>query len=480
MERSIKVNFFYNMLLNVSKVIFPLITAPYVSRVLEPDGVGLYNFAIMYVGYLALFALLGVPTYGVREIAKIRDDKSKRNEFVSEIISIQFYLTILVTAVFLATLFLVPKLNSNLSVFIIAGISLYTSPFIIDWYYKGMEEFKFITERSLIIKVLSIIALFVFVKTKADLINYVILYSVANVANEVWNFLYLYKSGIAPKLKVKGLIQHMRPLMVLFISSVAISIYTTLDTLMLGFISDYSEVGFYNNATHITRSLLMAISSLAIVAMPRISYYMSQGKQDEINSLITKSVSVLSFLAIPMMVALVLIAPTFIPLFFGQDFTGSVLPMQVLSLLMIATGFNNLTGTQILLSIGKDKSFLYSVLAGTFSNFILNLILIPYCGAVGASIASVFAEFMVLFMTIYYIKKETTVRVNNYGDTFKSLCSLIPMVIVYFICRCLFTGWFFVIAFTIVGSAFYIISQIVMKNNSALLFLNIVRNKIRK
>ena len=207
---------------------------------------------------------------------------------------------------------------------------------------------------------------------------------------------------------------------------------------------------------------------------------MSQGKQDEINSLITKSVSVLSFLAIPMMVALVLIAPTFIPLFFGQDFTGSVLPMQVLSLLMIATGFNNLTGTQILLSIGKDKSFLYSVLAGTFSNFILNLILIPYCGAVGASIASAFAEFMVLFMTIYYIKKETTVRVNNYGDTFKSLCSLIPMVIGYFICRCLFTGWFFVIAFTIVGSAFYIISQIVIKNNSALLFLNIVRNKIRK
>ena len=136
MAKSIKKNFIFNILLNLSKVIFPLITAPYVARVLAPEGVGLYNFAIIYVGYFALFAVLGVATYGVRETARLRDDKDGLNRFVSEIISIELFLTILVSIIFLATLFVIPQLNKNFEIFLVAGITLYTSPFIIDWYYK--------------------------------------------------------------------------------------------------------------------------------------------------------------------------------------------------------------------------------------------------------------------------------------------------------------------------------------------------------
>lgn len=464
MAKSLKKNFFFNALLNLSKVIFPLITAPYVARVLAPDGVGLYNFAIIYVGYFALFALLGVPTYGVRETAKLREDKVALNRFVSEIISIEIYLTIIVTVVFLATLFFVPQLNKNLEIFLVAGITLYTSPFVIDWFFKGIEDFKFITIRSLIIKVLSVIALFLFVKTKFDLINYVLIYSIANVANEVWNFVALYQFGLQPHITLRGVKQHLKSLFVLFLSSVAISIYTTLDTLMLGFISDYSEVGYYNNATHITRALLMVITSLAIVAMPRISYYIVSGNKDEINTLIEKSISVIAFLAFPLSLSLFLISPSFVPLFFGADFTGTIVPMQILSLLIIVIGFNNLTGTQILLSYGCDKPFLYSVVAGTISNFVLNLVLIPSYGAVGASIASVFAEFLVLLVSIIYVHKNTAIHVSKWSDIYKCMVGLIGVYVGYLLASMLTKGWIQIVVFSIVGTFFYIAIEAVLKN----------------
>ena len=464
MAKSIKKNFIFNILLNLSKVIFPLITAPYVARVLAPEGVGLYNFAIIYVGYFALFAVLGVATYGVRETARLRDDKDGLNRFVSEIISIELFLTILVSIIFLATLFVIPQLNKNFEIFLVAGITLYTSPFIIDWYYKGIEDFKFITIRSLLIKTLSILALFVFVKTRDDLIIYVLIYSLANVANEVWNFIVLYKCGIYPHITTRGLKQHMKPLLILFLSSIAISIYTTLDTLMLGFISNYSEVGFYNNATHISRALLMVITSLAIVAMPRISYYIANGNVDEINKLIEKSVSIISFLAFPLSFSLLLISPTFVPLFFGNDFVGTIAPMQILSLLLVIIGFNNLTGTQILLSYGCDKPFLYSVIAGTISNFILNLALIPLLGAIGASIASVFAEAIVLIVSIVYVRKSTNIHISSWSDVYKCIVGLIGIYTGYIISSVFTAGWIQIIVFAVIGTSFYFIIEAVLKN----------------
>lgn len=480
MAKSIKKNFLYNLLLNVSKVIFPLITAPYVARVLEPDGVGLYNFSIMYVSYFALFPLLGVPTYGVREIAKIREEKDKKEKFVSEIISIQILLTVIVTGIFLATLFLIPQLYNNFLIFLIAGISLYTCPFIIDWYYKGMEEFKFITQRSLLIKVISIIALFLFVKEKGDLVYYVLIYSVANITNEIWNFAVLMRSGIRPRFTFNGLLKHIKPLLILFMSSIAISIYTTLDTLMLGFISDYNEVGYYNNATHVTRSLLMAITSLAIVAMPRISYLIKQGQTTDIDDLIGKSVSIVAFLAIPLSFALFLVSPTFVPLFFGEQYQGTIVPMQVLGLLMIAIGFNNLTGTQILLSFGYDKQFLISVVTGTLSNIVFNLFLIPSFGAIGASISSVFAEFMVLFVSLYYISKVINIKMNKWLDIIKTFVSLIGIYFGYLLSISIASDWMFIASFTILGSLFYIMIQSLLRNSSITYAINIIKNRKSK
>ena len=188
MAKSIKKNYIYNLLLNISSVIFPLITAPYISRVLEPDGVGLNNFATTYAGYFALVALLGIPTYGVREVAKQRDDKDALSALVSQLMSIAAIVTLIVSIIYLASIALIGKMSQDYVIFLLAGFVIYLAPLKINWYYQGIEQFGFITLRTVVIRTLSVIALFIFVHDKDDLISYVIVGVLGNILADIWNF----------------------------------------------------------------------------------------------------------------------------------------------------------------------------------------------------------------------------------------------------------------------------------------------------
>lgn len=477
MAKSIKANFLYNILLNVSKVIFPLITAPYVARVLEPDGVGLFNFAFNYANYFAFFAALGIPFYGIREIAKIKNDRTEQEKFVSEVISISLLATIVSVIIFLLSLWLVPQLNENYVVFLVSGIVLYISPIKIDWYYSGKEEFGYITFRSLIIKTLSVLCLFVFVHDKEDLLLYVCLNASCNALNEVWNYVKLYSSGIHPYFTLSGT-RHLKPLFILFSSNIAISIYVVLDTLMLGFLTDYTEVGYYNSATHVSKTFIPVVTSLAAVVLPRISVMRENNQLEEINTLMNKSFSIVGFLSFPLAIGLITLAPVFVPLFFGDQFMGTITPLIIVSLLIIVIGFNNLTGVQVLLGFGLDKNFLYSIVAGASSNFLLNLVLIPYLGASGAAISSVFAEMVVLGTMLYYIYKLTPVRFNCKKElVFNLLVSLIFLLIG----RAVFgyvPGWLGVGVTAFCCLIFYLVAQYLLKSSSEQELLRIISSKL--
>lgn len=466
MGKSIKQNAIYNILLNVSSVIFPIITAPYVARVLEPEGIGIVNFAGTYAGYFALVALLGIPTYGVREAAKLRDDKEAMSLLVSQLISIATITTFIISIVYVATIACIGKLTENYTVFLLSGFAIYFSPIKTNWFFQGIEDFGFITRVNILIRVLSIVCLFLFVKEKSDLIIYVILSTAAGVLSDTWIFFKMLRIGIKPKLTIKGLNKHLKPLLVLFSSSIAISIYTVLDTLMLGFITDYEEVGYYSNAMYMSKVILSAVTSLSIVAVPRISYYINKKDFDGINSLINKSFSVVSFLAFPVAIGLACISPVFVPLFFGPKFTGTVIPLIILSMLIIAIGLNNLTGVQTLIGMGYDRLFLYSVLVGTVSNFILNSILIPLFGAVGASCASVVAEVLILFVTTYFVYTRTSIRILHWKDIVKAFVGSLFFIPLLFSLRLVITGWWLVVVFTLSGALLYFVVEYIM-NNSA-------------
>ena len=393
--------------------------------------------------------------------------------------SIAFIVTIGVSFIYLLTIELIGQLTENHIIFLLAGFVIYLAPLKVNWYYQGIEDFAFITKVSLIVRTISVLCLFLFVREKNDLVIYVILSVLGTIFADIWNFIKMWRSGIHPKLTIVGLKQHMSPLLILFASSIAISIYTILDTLMLGFITDYNEVGYYTNAMHMSKIILMAVTSLSLVAVPRVSYYMKNKDFENINLLINKSFSVVSFLAIPLAIGLACISPTFIPLFFGVKFTGSIVPMMILSMLIIAIGLNNLTGVQILIGMGYDKLFLYSVLVGTVSNFVLNCILIPMLGAVGASIASVIAEILILVMTSILVYKHTTIKIKKWNDMLKAILGAILFIPLFLIYRLFFEGWWLVIVYTLSGAAVYFLIELFLANESVIYFKSILINKVK-
>lgn len=478
MSKSVKVNYIFNLLLNISKVLFPLITAPYVSRILSADGIGIFNFTLLYASYFALFACLGVTNYGIREIAKRKESITDSSLFLSHMVSIEFISTVIVTVFYIGSIFLIDQLNENALLFFITGISLYITPFKVEWFFVGREEFGYITMRSLIVKTISVILLFVIVKTKDDLINYILLGIFATVANEGWNYIKLYQMGIRPRLTFTGLTPHLKPIFMLFASTIAISIYSMLDTLMVGFMRTYTDVGYYNTAMHLIKTFIPVAISLSAVAIPRVSSYISKGNIEAINVLMNKSVSVVSFLVFPLAVGIIMIAPEFVPAFFGEDFYGSILPMQIGCLVIVPIGLNNLNGIQILIGLGKDKQFLYSVLSGAITNFILNAILIPPFGASGAAFASVVAETQIFLVNEYSVRKYTQVRVTNFKDIFKALIGALLFIPIGLLLGTVLNSWAYVFVSFILCTVSYIFAEYIMHNNMVVVFINIVNTKL--
>ena len=476
---SVKRNLFYNIFLNISKVIFPLITAPYISRVMAADDLGLWNFATTYAGYFAVVALLGIPFYGAREIAKVRDDIEETNRLFSELFSIAILSTVLTSFIYFLSIILINQLSVDYIVFLIAGIFLFCSPFNIDWFYSGLENFKIITMRSLIIKALSVCSLFLFVRDKTDFIIMLLISVFSTIANDIWNFVCLYRSGYKVHFTYKGIRKHLKPLILLLASSLAVTIYTVLDTIMLGFMTAYTEVAYYTYAMHIIKAILAAVTSLAAVAVPRISYFIKRKQYQEVNTLINKSFSLVSFFSFPICVGIILISPTFIPLFLGSQFYGSVLPIQILSLILIFIGLNNLFAVQCLVGLGYDKLFLYSILVGTFTNFMLNLILIPYCGAVGASIASSVAEFFVLSASFYMVVKYTPVHLTLKKEFAHTILGVVFMATEFFLMRPFLDGWILTIVFVLLASTTYAFYQYAVKNQTVMTLIDLVTNNFK-
>ena len=475
MMKSIKRNFIYNILLNVSSVIFPLITAPYVSRVLEPDGVGLFNFSFTYAGYFALVAKLGIPTYGAREVSKLRNDSQKLSCLISELLSISAYVSLIVSFVYLASVALIGQLSSNYIIFLVAGFAVYLSPFQINWYFQGIEEFGYITFRNLTVRILGILCLFLFVRDKDDLLIYVVINVLSGIVADIWNFLMLKSHGINIGIVCKGLLPHVKPLLILFASTLAISIYTVLDTLMLGFMCNYSEVGYYNNAIHITKTILAVITSLSIVALPRVAYYKKENDFVKIKAIVNKSISFVSLMAFPIVSALICISSIFVPLFLGDKFEGAVVPLMILSLLVIFIGLSNIFGMQVLIGLGYDSCFLRSMVSGAILNFLLNYLLIPSYGSIGASVSSVVAEFVVMIMTLFYMKNRTDIQISCWQDILKSLLGSLLLFPLMFVIKSYFGGWLLLAVFAILASIIYLCFESIVRNSSITLFKSTIR-----
>ncbi len=432
-EKSIKKNAIYSSIRAVMALVFPIITFPYASRILLPEGIGKVNFANSIISYFSILAGLGIKAYATREVAKVRHNKFFLSKFSKEIFFINLFSTCISYVLFFIALFCIPKLSEYHSLLLVCSTTIIFTTIGMDWLYYGLEEFRYITIRSIFFQFISLIFLFLFVHTKEDYILYALFGIISSVGSNVYNFIYARKF-INFNIKVKlEFSQHLKPIFTFFGMSLVTSVYTMLDSTMLGFLSGDAEVGYYSAATKLNKMVLGILTAVTGVLLPRLSLYAEKKDDSSFELLVEKALSVIILLGFPCTIGLILLAKPLVLLFSGNQYLSAILPMQVISPIILIISIASLTGTQILPAVNKEKIALVSYCLGAVTNVTVNYLLIPRYGALGAAIGTVCAETVVTLFQIIILGK-LLIKKGIIINIFQSFVATVGMgIIVSFI-----------------------------------------------
>ncbi len=407
-KQSIKLNFIMNIILTVSQVIFPLITFRYVAEILHPAGTGIVGFATSVVAYFALFSQLGIPTYGVRATAQVRDDKEELSRVVQELVIINLVMCVLVYLIFAFSLVAVPKFAENKALLIVTSTTIIFNAIGMEWLYKGLEQYSYITMRSIAFKFVAVILMFLVIKSENDTVMYAAISIFAGSASNILNLFHARKYITMRPVGKYKFGRHMKPIIIFFAMSCATTIYTNLDTVMLGFMKTDTDVGYYNAAVKIKTVLLGVVTSLGTVLLPRASYYVEQKLMKEFYSVARKAIHFVFLISFPMAVYFMIFAKEGIFFLSGDAYGGSIIPMQIIMPTLVLIGFTNIMGIQMLVPLGEEKVVLYSEIVGAVVDLALNAILIPTMASAGAAIGTLVAEVAVFL--VQYVALRSSVR----------------------------------------------------------------------
>ncbi len=440
-------NYLYNLAYQLLAIILPVITTPYLARVLGAEGTGTYSYTISIVTYFTLAATLGITTYGQREIAFAQKDQKKKNKIFTEL----FILRAITTAISALLFYLFFGIQGEYALYFrILLIELIASFFDISWFFQGLEDFKKIMIRNFVIKILSLIAIFTFVKTANDTWIYILIYSATTLFG---NLSLWFRLDRFVRLDFKGLNlkRHIKPMVALFLPQVAVQIYTVLDKTMIGAItSDMNEVGYYEQSQKIVRVLLTIITSLGTVMSPRIASQYASGDTESIKDSIKKSFNFFYLIGIPMAIGIAVTANNFVPVFYGQGYDKVKILLPLSSLLIIFVGTASIFWNQYLLPTKQEKYYTISVITAAILNVILNSLLIPSLSSIGATIGSLAAELIGVIIQYHFISKKFKVASN-----FK-LCKN------------------YLIAGIIMGAAVYLVGTLVSASNLITLIVEVL------
>lgn len=405
-KKSLKLNFIMNAILTMSAFLFPLITFPYVSRILLPEGTGKVSFATSLISYFVMFAQLGVPTYGIRACAKVRDDKRLLSKTAHELLVINLVMMVVSYVALAVALLFVPRLREERLLYVVCSLTIFFTTIGMEWLYKALEQYTYITIRSIAFKFISVIAMFLLVRAKKDYVVYGAISVVASSASFLWNFIHARKYIYMRPMGGYEFKPHLKAVAVFFAMSCATTVYTHLDTVMLGFMDTDETVGYYNAAVRIKGILVSIVTSLGTVLLPRASYYIKNNQVEKFRNITRKALNFVLLAATPMMLYFILYARDGIYLLSGGAYEGAVLPMQLIMPTLLLIGLSNVLGIQILVPMDKEKMVLWSIICGAVVDVILNLILIPPYGAAGAAAATSVAELVVTVFQFVVLWKE--------------------------------------------------------------------------
>lgn len=461
-NKSITKNYLYNLSYQILVLLIPLLTVPYLTKILGAEKLGIYSFTYSIVTIFFLISVLGVNTYGQREIAYVQDNRTKRTKIFWELMIVKLFASLLSMTLLCIFIAITSRYSIYYKIFL---IYVFANLFDITWLYQGIEDFKDVALRNAIIKLLYFISIFIFIKTKNDLWIYILLYSLSTLITNLSFWINCNKIIDKPpkKLDYKRHIVHV---FTFFIPQVASLVYTVLDKTMIGIIiPNISEVSFYEQATYIVKTILMLITTLGTVMVSRVSNCFENNNHKEIKKYITNSVTFTLCIGSALMFGICAIISHIVPWFYGNEYSSVIKLIYYLAPLIIIIGLSNIIGIQYLVSIKKQNYYIGAVICGAIINFILNIILLNLLGTIGAAIASVASELMILIIELNYTKKVIT----GY-DIIKSsikylLFGIIMFITIYIVGKNLEPNILNTCILTILGIIIYMLLLIVSKDS---------------
>lgn len=476
MQKSLKKNSIYNIIYTIANILFPFATSIYVSRILLPAGVGKVASAQNIVSYFVTLAALGLPSYGVREFAKIREIKKKRNKLFTELLLLNVISTTLAIIGFIGLLTINDGFNGQWALYVACGLSVAFNYLNIDWMYQGLEEYGYITGRSLFIKGLSLLVLFLFVRSREDYVLYALISSLATGGNYIFNVLNARKY-VALDFSEIELQRHIRPVLLIALIIFLSTIYNKIDVTMLNVLATDESVGYYTYAQKTITMVLTMANAITAALLPRLSYYYENDRQGFYN-LLDKGFQVLCFMTLPMTIGMALVAPQAVEFLYGKAFEPAVLTIRLMCPLILIKGFGDLFCYQLVYSTKNEKIILPASALASAINIITNAILIPILLQNGAVIASVFSELVTNAFQFIYMKKKVKFSINMKALTKGLISTAVMALSVCIIMQFKLSNTIGLILEILCGVVAYTVLNLVMKNTLIFEIVNKVKRKI--
>lgn len=481
-KKSLGVNAFLNGLRSVLNLIFPLITFPYVSRVLSVSGIGIYNFSNTYIGYFVLIAGLGIETYAVREGAKYRENNNKIDEFSSQVFSLNMIATLVAYLLLFASLIIFKNLHNYVSCILIFSLQILFTTIGTEWIYTIYEDYTYITVRSIIFKIISIILLFLLVKKPEDYLIYAAITVFSAVGSNLLNFIHA-KSFVDIRLTTKTKWRiHLKPILIIFASSVAVTIYVYSDTTILGLIKNDYAVGIYSTSVKIYQMAQGLLSALLTVTIPRLAFLWGQRRVGEYNQVLSKVLDSLGILVLPAAIGLIMLSKEIVLIIASEKYIPSVNALRIISWAIIFSIFSWIFSDCVLIPAKRENLVLRNTVITAIENIVLNFVLIPFMSYDGTSLSTVIAELTAMIMNGYSCRdiiKPVIFKKNTLKNLLDSVVGCMGIVVICLLCDLGFKSLIIKTILSVVLSiVMYGAILVLLKNKNAYSLLNRVKTAI--
>lgn len=428
-------NQFFNFSIQILNILFPLISIPYVTRLFGPTVLGEVNFASSIAQYFILAATAGIPIYGVREIARHRDDSITLRKKLYEISILQVIFAVISFIAYLALIFTVSSLKVHLYIYLFLGIQIISNAFNFAWFIQGIEKYKYVAIATFISKFVNLILIFLLLNSRNDYNKYAFIIGITSFISIAINLITTIKLlknfEVNEKIQIDrdGIKSHIYAILVFFLSDIAVKVYTAMDQTMLGIIKDKSSVGYYSMAIRLVKTILSFVTSIVVVMLPRVSHSIKNNHIEEAKKYISLSIKLVYIIAIPAIFGILAIGKEIIIVYLGAEFLNSIVIFKIVSILLIIIGLSHIFGMQVLIPYGKEKKYTSILGIAAILNFVVNLILIPKLSYFGAAFATILAETVVTILMYKEVKK----LIGNIPEVTQIIRYIIPSIIFYII-----------------------------------------------